>query len=268
MRRVCSGGIRNQLASRNDSDRRSQAPTTVPPTTATTTTPSRKEQQRARQRQPVGRTERGGSDREPEGGQDESPSPAGSPTGGPNGPPGGVRPGSPPSRVHGGTLRVVVRRTERGRRRPSCHGTLVTMTPGRKSNRALSRRALWLCSRCSHQCRTTYSGMKHRHDVARALPADGGDVVEQRAGHVAVGGVEDRQRHWDAALHPLALQLGGLRRVGRDRHRGQGAGSHRAGEGQRLQGRRMHPGDRHHRVHPSWQADAARCWTQLLGHGA
>ena len=42
----------------------------------------------------------------------------------------------------------------------SCHGTLVTITPGSNSSRVLMRRALWLCSRCSHQCPTTYSGMK------------------------------------------------------------------------------------------------------------
>ena len=42
----------------------------------------------------------------------------------------------------------------------SCHGTLVTMTPGVNSSRPLSRSALWLCSSCSHQCPTTYSGMK------------------------------------------------------------------------------------------------------------
>ena len=42
----------------------------------------------------------------------------------------------------------------------SCHGTEVTMTPGVNSSRPLSRSALWLCSRCSHQWPTTYSGMK------------------------------------------------------------------------------------------------------------
>jgi hypothetical protein len=34
----------------------------------------------------------------------------------------------------------------------------VTMMPGSNSSRALSRRALWLCSRCSHHRRATYSG--------------------------------------------------------------------------------------------------------------
>ena len=33
------------------------------------------------------------------------------------------------------------------------------MTLGRNSNRPLSRHALWLCSSCSHQWPTTYSGM-------------------------------------------------------------------------------------------------------------
>ena len=55
----------------------------------------------------------------------------------------------------------------------SCHGTLVTITPGRNSSRALSRSALWLCSRCSHQCPTTYSGMNTDDHVARAGPPDG-----------------------------------------------------------------------------------------------
>ena len=41
----------------------------------------------------------------------------------------------------------------------SCHGTLATMTPGVNSSRPLSRSALWLCSSCSHQAPTTYSGM-------------------------------------------------------------------------------------------------------------
>jgi len=41
----------------------------------------------------------------------------------------------------------------------SCHGTLATMTPGVKSSRPLSRRALWLCSRCSYHFPRTYSGM-------------------------------------------------------------------------------------------------------------
>ena len=41
----------------------------------------------------------------------------------------------------------------------SCHGTLVTITPGWNSSRPLSRSADWLCSSCSHQCPTTYSGM-------------------------------------------------------------------------------------------------------------
>ena len=42
----------------------------------------------------------------------------------------------------------------------SCHGTLVTITPGWNSSRAFSRSALWLCSSASHQCPTTYSGTK------------------------------------------------------------------------------------------------------------
>lgn len=33
------------------------------------------------------------------------------------------------------------------------------MTPGVKRRRPLSRSALWLCSRCSYQWPTTYSGM-------------------------------------------------------------------------------------------------------------
>ncbi len=41
----------------------------------------------------------------------------------------------------------------------SCHGTLVTITPGWNSSLPLSRSALWLCSSCSHQWPTTYSGM-------------------------------------------------------------------------------------------------------------
>ena len=46
-------------------------------------------------------------------------------------------------------------------RRPSAAGTgtLVTITPGMNSRRPLSRSALWLCSSCSHQWPTTYSGM-------------------------------------------------------------------------------------------------------------
>lgn len=42
----------------------------------------------------------------------------------------------------------------------SCHGTLVTMTPGVNRSRFFSHSADWLCRRFSHQCPTTYSGMK------------------------------------------------------------------------------------------------------------
>ncbi len=41
----------------------------------------------------------------------------------------------------------------------SWKGTEMTMTPGVKSSRPLSRSAVWLCSSCSHQRPTTYSGM-------------------------------------------------------------------------------------------------------------
>ncbi len=41
----------------------------------------------------------------------------------------------------------------------SWYGTDVTITPGVNSSRPLSRSALWLCSRCSYQWPTTYSGM-------------------------------------------------------------------------------------------------------------
>ncbi len=40
----------------------------------------------------------------------------------------------------------------------SCQGTLATITPGVYCSRVFSRSALWLCSTCSHQCPTTYSG--------------------------------------------------------------------------------------------------------------
>ena len=50
----------------------------------------------------------------------------------------------------------------------SCHGTLVTMTPGVNSSRPLSRSALWLCSSCSHQCADDVLGDVDRDDVARA----------------------------------------------------------------------------------------------------
>src|SRR5260370_39365240 len=39
-----------------------------------------------------------------------------------------------------------------------CCGTLVTTIPGRKSNAAFSRKAVWLCKKFSHQCATTNSG--------------------------------------------------------------------------------------------------------------
>src|SRR6478752_3093039 len=41
----------------------------------------------------------------------------------------------------------------------NCHGTDVTITFGMNSSLPFSRSALWLCSTCSHQCPTTYSGM-------------------------------------------------------------------------------------------------------------
>ena len=41
----------------------------------------------------------------------------------------------------------------------SCQGTLVTITPGVKCRRPLSRNALWLCNSCSYQRPTTYSGI-------------------------------------------------------------------------------------------------------------
>ena len=40
----------------------------------------------------------------------------------------------------------------------SRHGTQVTMTPGSNRRLLLNRSALWLCSTCSHQWPTTYSG--------------------------------------------------------------------------------------------------------------
>lgn len=47
---------------------------------------------------------------------------------------------------------------------PACadsrrYGTSITATPGVNSSLALSRSAFWLCSGCSHQWPTTYSGM-------------------------------------------------------------------------------------------------------------
>ncbi len=42
----------------------------------------------------------------------------------------------------------------------SCHGTFVTATPRTNSSEIFRRNAVWLCSRCSHQCATRYSGMK------------------------------------------------------------------------------------------------------------
>src|SRR3954471_15428739 len=53
-------------------------------------------------------------------------------------------------------------RSSSSARRPddaSWKGTLTTMMPGVNSSRPLSRSALWLCSSCSHQWPTTYSGM-------------------------------------------------------------------------------------------------------------
>ena len=38
------------------------------------------------------------------------------------------------------------------------YGTLVTTMPGWNSSAALSRSAVWLWSRCSHQCDGTNSG--------------------------------------------------------------------------------------------------------------
>ena len=43
---------------------------------------------------------------------------------------------------------------------PRTHGMLVTVTEGSNSNLPLSRSAVWLWRRCSHQWATTYSGMK------------------------------------------------------------------------------------------------------------
>ena len=63
------------------------------------------------------------------------------------------RTGSPA--VRAGVSSALATRSEDG----SCHGTFVTITPGWNSSLPLSRSALWLCSSCSHQCPTTYSGM-------------------------------------------------------------------------------------------------------------
>ena len=79
----------------------------------------------------------------------------------------------PHGHTTGGSARSaggLARRVRRGWRR-SCHGTLVTMTPRWNSSRALSRSALWLCSSCSHQCPTTYSGMNTDDHVAGAVLA-------------------------------------------------------------------------------------------------
>ena len=38
------------------------------------------------------------------------------------------------------------------------YGTFATTTPGWNSRAAFSRKAVWLCSRCSHQCEGTSSG--------------------------------------------------------------------------------------------------------------
>ena len=105
-------------------------------------------------------------------------------------------------------------------RRPSPRrwaGTLVTNTPGRNSRRVFSRSALWLCSRCSHQCADDVLGHEHTDHVVRARVAPPlVDVLQHGAGDVPVGRLEHDERNRDVALLPL-VQKGAPSRRGRPR---------------------------------------------------
>ena len=88
------------------------------------------------------------------------------------------------------------------------HGTLVTVTDGSNSRRALSRSAVWLCSRCCHQWPTTYSGMMIEIDVARVLAPQLADVALHRAHRLAVGRLDHHERHRHSALAPTRRAAG------------------------------------------------------------
>ena len=122
----------------------------------------------------------------------------------------------------------------------SCHGTLVTITPGSNSSRPFSRSADWLCSSCSHQCPTTYSGMNTLTTSRGRSLRSCADVVEQRPGDLAVGRLEHGQLHRQVVALPLGQQVAGVLVVDVDGQRGEGVGPGRLGEGQRAQRRLVH----------------------------
>ena len=95
----------------------------------------------------------------------------------------------------------------------SCHGTLVTITPGWNSSLPLSRNALWLCRNCSHQWPTTYSGMNTvttSRGLSRAHPLH---VVEHRLGDLPVRRLDHLQRDLESPPSPTSRhELAGVAR--------------------------------------------------------
>ena len=111
----------------------------------------------------------------------------------------------------------------------------MTMTPGVKRSRAFRRSALWLCSSCSHQWPTTYSGQTV-DGVSRASPANVADVIEDRSDDLPVGRVDDFQLDGNLPCAPLVSERLCFWFVDLNGDRGQCAGVGGARKGEGLQG--------------------------------
>jgi len=97
----------------------------------------------------------------------------------------------------------------------SCQGTLITITPASNSNRPLSRSALWLCSRFSHQ--------RVDRDRGEGVRPGGPGVGERAQGGLVHGRDQDDGVHAAGQHQPVGIgaQLGADRVVvpaDRDHH--------------------------------------------------
>ena len=93
------------------------------------------------------------------------------------------------------------------------YGIDVTAVFARNSSRPLRTRALWLCSRCCHQCVHEQLGDQHGHGGVGPPALELVDEAQGGGGEVARRRPHDLERRVDALLEPPLLDpLGGLRR--------------------------------------------------------
>ena len=90
-------------------------------------------------------------------------------------------------------------------------------------------------------------------EVARVAAADRLDVVDDRAGHLAVGAVDRLERHRDLAPGPVPLERLGLVGIDIDGERLERLRARCAGIGERTQRRLVDPGDQDDGVDPRGQ---------------